>query len=62
VDKVGLKALSPQKLAEGLQSKEGNIMAGVEGRGQLLIRLGNALEEKKEFFGENGRPGNMVGT
>jgi hypothetical protein len=37
-------------------------MSGVEGRANLLIRLGAALDEKKEFFGEGGRPGNMLGT
>jgi hypothetical protein len=36
-------------------------MAGLEGRAQLLIRLGRALEQSKEFFGEDGRPGNMLG-
>lgn len=37
-------------------------MIGVDGRAQLLIRLGEALDEKKEFFGVDGRPGNMIGT
>jgi hypothetical protein len=49
-----------EKLAQGLQSGPGNEMAGIEGRAQLLIRLGRALENK-EFFGEDGRPGNMLG-
>jgi len=61
VDKEGLKKLTVEKVAAGLQSKPGNEMAGLEGRTQLLIRLAAALEEKKEFFGEDGRPGNMVG-
>jgi hypothetical protein len=50
-----------EQLAQGLQSKPGNEMAGLEGRAQLLIRLGAALEQSKEFFGEDGRPGNMLG-
>ena len=62
VDKEGLRNLTPEKVANGLQSKPGNEMAGVEGRTQLLIRLADALEEKKEFFGDDGRPGNMIGT
>ena len=61
VDKVGLKALTPERLAAGLQSRPGNEMAGLEGRTDLLLRLSAALAEKKEFFGEDGRPGNMVG-
>ncbi len=50
-----------EQLAQGLQSQPGNEMAGLEGRAQLLIRLGRALEQSKEFFGEDGRPGNMLG-
>ena len=60
VDKEGLRTLTVEKLAQGLQSGPGNEMAGVEGRAQLLIRLGDALEQNKEFFGEDGRPGNMI--
>ncbi|KAK3685190.1 hypothetical protein B0T22DRAFT_212812 [Podospora appendiculata] len=60
VDKEGLQSLTVEKLAQGLQSKPGNEMAGLEGRAQLLIRLGQALDEKREFFGEAGRPGNML--
>lgn len=47
-------------MAKGLQSGPGNEMAGLEGRTQLLIRLADALEGNKEFFGD-GRPGNMLG-
>ncbi|KAK3325959.1 hypothetical protein B0H66DRAFT_144246 [Apodospora peruviana] len=60
VDKVGLQNLTVEQLAHGLQSGPGNEMAGLEGRAQLLIRLGKALDEKKEYFGENGRPGNLL--
>lgn len=60
VDKDGLKQLKVEQLAQGLQSGPGNEMAGVEGRSELLIRLGHALENK-EYFGEDGRPGNMLG-
>lgn len=60
VDKEGLQQLTVEKLAQGLQSQPGNEMAGIEGRAQLLLRLGNALNEKTEFFGEDGRPGNML--
>lgn len=35
-------------------------MAGLEGRTQLLIRLADALDGNKDFFGE-GRPGHMLG-
>jgi hypothetical protein len=36
-------------------------MAGLEGRTEVLIRLADCLAEKTDFFGEDGRPGNMVG-
>lgn len=60
VDKEGLRQLTVEKLAQGLQSGPGNEMAGIDGRAQLLIRLGRAMENR-EFFGEDGRPGNMLG-
>ncbi|KAK0667065.1 hypothetical protein QBC41DRAFT_229319 [Cercophora samala] len=59
VDAEGLRQLTVEKLAQGLQSKPGNEMAGLEGRAQLLIRLGEALGNK-EYFGEDARPGNML--
>ena len=61
VDAAGLKALTPEKLATGLQSRPGNELAGIEGRTDLLIRLSGALREKAEFFGPSARPGGMVG-
>ncbi|OTB09887.1 hypothetical protein K445DRAFT_323531 [Daldinia sp. EC12] len=60
VDKEGLRNLTVEQLAKGMQSRPGNELAGLEGRAQLLIRLGNALSEKPDFFGADGRPGNMV--
>ncbi|KAI1127869.1 hypothetical protein F5Y10DRAFT_241939 [Nemania abortiva] len=60
VDKDGLRKLTVEQLIKGLQSRPGNEVAGLEGRAQLLIRLGDALAEKTEFFGETGRPGNMI--
>ncbi len=61
MNKEGLRQLTVEKLAQGLQSKPGNAMAGVEGRTELLIRLADALDQKREYFGEDGRPGNMIG-
>jgi hypothetical protein len=61
VDKIGLRGLTTEKLAAGLQSTAGNEIAGIEGRTQLLVRLAEALEEKTEYFGSDGRPGNMIG-
>ncbi|KAI1173477.1 hypothetical protein F4777DRAFT_450185 [Nemania sp. FL0916] len=60
VDHEGLRNLTVEQLAKGLQSRPGNEVAGLEGRASLLIRLGGALADKKDFFGETGRPGNMI--
>ncbi|KAI3538808.1 hypothetical protein CPAR01_07814 [Colletotrichum paranaense] len=60
VDKEGLRNLTVERVSAGLQSKPGNEMAGIEGRTQLLQRLANALTEKREYFGDSGRPGHMV--
>ena len=38
-----------------------NPMAGLEGRSNLLTSLGVALKSCPEFFGSEGRPGNMIG-
>lgn len=61
MDKDGLRNLTTEKLAAGLQSGPGNVMAGIEGRSELLVRLAGALADKTEFFGDDGRPGNLVG-
>lgn len=60
---AGLKKLSVEKIAEAMQSSESNPMAGLEGRSQLLLRLGVALESAPEIFGQGAtsRPGNMLG-
>lgn len=61
VDKEGLSKLTVEQLAKGMQSRPGNEIAGLEGRAELLIRLGGALQKQRIFFGDEGRPGNMVG-
>ncbi|KAH8163795.1 hypothetical protein CIB48_g4475 [Xylaria polymorpha] len=62
VDKDGLRKLTVEQLAKGLQSRPGNEVAGLEGRANLLLRLGDALAEKRDFFGDAGRPGDMLGA
>ncbi|RKL12997.1 hypothetical protein BFJ68_g7379 [Fusarium oxysporum] len=62
VDKDGLKNLTVEKLAAGLQSKPGNEMAGIQGRTDLLIRLGEALAAKDDFWGFEGRPGCLIAS
>ena len=60
VDSVGLKRLTVQQLAKGLQVTESNPIAGLEGRAGLLSRLGDALRNSA-LFGRDGRPGHMLG-
>lgn len=36
-------------------------MVGVEARVQLLREVGNSLLQLPKVFGEQGRPGNLVG-
>ena len=37
-------------------------MVGLEGRTSLLFKLSGALKASPQFFGEDGRPGNMIGV
>jgi hypothetical protein len=60
VDAAGLRELTIEKMAAGLQVSEQNPMAGLEGRASLLIRLADALSNDT-LFGADGRPGNMLG-
>ncbi|KAI0017130.1 DUF1688-domain-containing protein [Xylariomycetidae sp. FL0641] len=60
VDKDGLRRMTVETLAKGMQSGPGNEVTGLEGRAQLLLRLGDALESKTDFFGSAGRPGHMI--
>lgn len=60
VDAVGLRRLTVESMAKGLQVTEQNQMSGLKGRTGLLMRLADALEKKK-FFGQDQRPGNMLG-
>lgn len=61
VDGAGLKKVTVEKLAKGMQHSEQNPLAGIEGRAGLLVRLSEALNHQ-DFFGVDARPGNMLGT
>lgn len=60
VDSAALKKLSVNAIAKGLQVSEQNPIDGLEGRTNLLIRLGDALQNQ-DIFGAEARPGNMLG-
>ena len=57
----GLQDLTTEALAKGFQITEKNPMLGVESRANLLRSLGKSLLSHPEVFGQEGRPGNVVG-
>ncbi|MFB2918525.1 MULTISPECIES: URC4/urg3 family protein [Aerosakkonema] len=60
-DAKKLQDLTPEALKEGFQVSADNYLVGVEGRLELLQRLGQVLTQNVTVFGkENPRPGNMV--
>ncbi|WP_199348258.1 URC4/urg3 family protein [Microcoleus sp. FACHB-SPT15] len=60
-DAQGLQGLTVDKLAQGFQVSQTNPLLGVEGRLELLQRLGRSLLREPHLFGqENSRPGNLV--
>lgn len=59
VDADGLTTLTVAKMGAALQVSEGNPIAGLEGRTNLLIRLADALRNHS-LFGADSRPGNML--
>jgi hypothetical protein len=58
---VGLESISSEKVASAMQVDSSNPMVGIQGRSSLLFNLGKALKASPEFFGTDGRPGNIIG-
>ena len=58
-DSAGLRALVTDHLAAVFQVSESNPMVGLEGRAILLRRLGEAMSEQPEAFGDDGRPAGL---
>ncbi|KIR55380.1 hypothetical protein I315_01966 [Cryptococcus gattii Ru294] len=59
VDATALKKLTPELLAKHLQVSQSNPMAGLEGRCNLLIKLGDALAARPDLCA-TGRPGDLL--
>ncbi len=60
-DADGLAALDGDRLAAGMQVSTANPLAGLEGRVDLLRRLGHALRAAPRLFGTGpARPGRLV--
>jgi hypothetical protein len=61
VNAHGLKNLQVKELSHHFQVTENNKMEGLEGRCEMMKRMGQALIDHPEFFGkEVCRPGNVV--
>lgn len=45
-----------------MQVSSTNVLVGVEGRTSLLYNLSTALKLNPQYFGEEARPGNIIGT
>lgn len=59
-DAARLKSISAQDIAAGFQVSEANPLVGLDGRAQLLSRLGSVAEADAAFArGGNARPGGL---
>ena len=59
VDAKALVAISAAALAEMFQAGPDNPLVGLEGRAQLLRRLGEALRAQPDVFTAEGQPGHL---
>jgi hypothetical protein len=60
VDAAGLRAVDADRLANAFQVDPANPLVGLDGRVQLLRRLGEALAAQPDVFGPQGRPGGLL--
>jgi hypothetical protein len=58
-DAAALAALTPQALAGAMQHRDGNALAGLDGRAALLRRLGEVATANPAVFGRPARLGNL---
>lgn len=58
-DAAGLRALVTDRLGDAFQVSTVNPLVGLAGRATLLRRLGEAMTEQPEVFGDDGRPGGL---
>ncbi len=59
VDAAGLRNIDDEALGRAFQLGPGNALVGLDGRAQLLRRLGATLAAQPEVFGPQGRPGGL---
>jgi hypothetical protein len=59
VDAAGLRAITASQLGAAFQVSASNPLVGLDGRVTLLRRLGDALSEQPQVFGEKPSPGGL---
>lgn len=59
-DAAGLKQITPEKIAAFFQVTPNNPLVGLEGRSNLLQKLGQTIEQSPDLFGHHPRPGNLI--
>ena len=57
----GLSRITVEQVAAAMQVSDSNPMVGLEGRTSLLSNLASALRANPVFFGDDARPGNIIG-
>lgn len=60
VDAAGLRALTAEQLAAAFQVGADNPLVGLDGRLDVLHRLGDVLAADPDVFGSDGRPGGLL--
>lgn len=60
IDAERLLNFNRSKLRQALQVKDTNPLEGLAGRANLIAKLGQVLGEHPEYFGEEGRLGNLL--
>ena len=60
VDSDGLRKIDMKALGKDLQVSESNVINGLEGRAELMLKLAEILQNQ-EVFGTEARPGNVLG-
>ena len=59
-DAAALAAVTPDRIARAFQHTHGNELVGIEGRAQLLARLGAVMNSQPQWFGTPARLGNLL--
>ena len=60
VDGEKLQQVTSSQLAKGFQVRQNNQLVGLDGRTELLNRLGKVLCQQPEYFGSPARIGNLL--